>query len=74
MLNICRFFCFGDYSKYGESSGIWVDYGLVMKPGSQNTAVAAVDAYFGDNENFEGIAIFNDSMINGPSPQTIIWR
>lgn len=53
-----------------KAQAIWVDYGLVMKPGSQNTAVAAVDAYFGDNENFEGIAIFNDSMINGPSPQT----
>ncbi len=52
-----------------QAQAIWVDYGLVMKPGSQTKAEAAVDRYFG-NSKFEGLAIFNNTLINGPSPQT----
>lgn len=53
-----------------NAQAIWVDYGLVMQPGSQDKAMAAVDRYFKNNGKFEGIAIFNDTMINGASPQT----
>jgi len=54
----------------GKAQAVWVDYGLAMKPGSQNTAITAVEKYFNNNGKFEGLAIFNDTMINGPSPQT----
>jgi len=53
-----------------KAQAVWVDYGLAMKPGSQNTAITAVEKYFNNNGKFEGLAIFNDTMINGPSPQT----
>ena len=53
-----------------KAQAVWVDYGLAMKPGSQNTAIMAVEKYFKNNGKFEGLAIFNDTMINGPSPQT----
>ena len=53
-----------------KAQAVWVDYGLAMKPGSQNTAITAVEKYFKNNGKFEGLAIFNDTMINGPSPQT----
>ena len=53
-----------------KAQAVWVDYGLAMKPGSQNTAGTAVEKYFKNNGKFEGLAIFNDTMINGPSPQT----
>lgn len=52
-----------------KAQAVWVDYGLAMKPGSQNTAITAVEKYF-NNSKFDGLAIFNDTMINGPSPQT----
>lgn len=53
-----------------KAQAVWVDYGLAMKPGSQNTAVTAVEKYFKNNGKFLGLAIFNDTMIDGPSPQT----
>ena len=53
-----------------KAQAVWVDFGLAMKPGSQNTAITAVEKYFKNNGKFEGLAIFNDTMINGPSPQT----
>ena len=52
------------------SQSVWVDYSLVLKPGSQARTAAAVSEYLGSNEKFEGLAIFNAEVINGFNPQT----
>lgn len=53
-----------------SAQAIWVDYGLVMNPGSQATAVNAVEDYLEDNPKFNGLAIFNETVINGANPRT----
>ena len=52
------------------AQSVWVDYSLVLKPGSQARTAAAVAEYLGSNEKFEGLAIFNAEVINGSNPQT----
>ena len=52
------------------AQSVWVDYSLVLKPGSQARTAAAVSEYLGNNEKFEGLAIFNAEIINGSNPQT----
>ena len=52
------------------AQSVWVDYSLVLKPGSQARTAAAVSEYLGSNEKFEGLAIFNAEVINGSNPQT----
>jgi len=53
-----------------SAQAVWVDYGLMMNAGSQATAETAVKGYLGNNSKFEGLAIFNQTMINGANPQT----
>ena len=52
------------------AQSVWVDYSLVLKPGSQIGTAAAVSEYLGSNDKFEGLAIFNAEVINGANPQT----
>ena len=52
------------------AQSVWVDYSLVLKPGSQARTANAVSEYLGSNEKFEGLAIFNAEVINGSNPQT----
>ncbi|MEC8586233.1 MAG: hypothetical protein VXY25_01650 [Pseudomonadota bacterium] len=59
---------FMPYSALAQS--VWVDYSLVLKPGSQIGTAAAVSEYLGSNDKFEGLAIFNAEVINGANPQT----
>ena len=59
---------FMPYSALAQS--VWVDYSLVLKPGSQIGTAAAVSEYLGSNAKFEGLAIFNAEVINGANPQT----
>ena len=47
------------------AQSVWVDYALVLKPGSQVRTAAAVSQYLGSNNKFEGLAIFNAEVING---------
>ena len=61
-------FAFVPFSALAQS--VWVDYSLILKPGSQVGTAAAVSEYLGSNEKFEGLAIFNAEVINGANPQT----